>query len=186
VRSSVAGRGGGEPRGRGVDLLSAVGRDGEVVTLAGGHLAGLLVLELTDFDSLPVVEGIDERQVVAAVLGSVVELDLVRRVDPGVGGAVRPGVDDGARESDDDVGDDGDDRDGDADEGEVRASFRNDRLPRHSVPPVLAVLRHPGGAGEGGRPTVRADHLGQGGHILGQKPLIYYSLSLRSWNSRKS
>src|SRR6266567_1522001 len=77
MRSSVVtGRGHGEPSSRGIDLLAAVAdRDGEVVGLAAGHLFGLLVLELADLDSLWVVERVNERQVVAGVVGPIVELD---------------------------------------------------------------------------------------------------------------
>src|SRR6266571_4794182 len=73
--SVVAGRGHGETSSRRIDLLAVADRDGEVVGLAGGHLFRLLVLELADLDSLLVVEGVNERQVVAGVVGPIVELD---------------------------------------------------------------------------------------------------------------
>ena len=72
----MAGRRHGETSSRRIDLLAAVAdRDGEVIGLTGGHLFRLLVLELADLDSLRVVERVNERQVVAIVVGTIVELD---------------------------------------------------------------------------------------------------------------
>src|SRR5216110_3502540 len=74
--SVVTGRGHGETCSGRIDLLAAVADgDGEVLGLAGGHLFRLLVLELADLDSLRVVERVNERQVVAGVVGPIVELD---------------------------------------------------------------------------------------------------------------
>src|SRR5713101_1750275 len=76
ARSSVVtGRGHGETSSRRIDLLAVTNRDREVVGLAGGHLFRLLVRELADLDSRLVVEGVNEREVVAVVLGPIVELD---------------------------------------------------------------------------------------------------------------
>src|SRR5438046_9534819 len=84
--SVVAGRGHGETSRRRIDLLAAVAdRDGEVLGLAGGHLFRLLVLELADLDSLRVVERVNERQVVAIVVGTIVELAAAGSVHLGVG-----------------------------------------------------------------------------------------------------
>jgi len=71
----VTGRGHGETNSRRIDLLAVADREAEVIGLARGHLFRLLVLELADLDSLRVIEGVDERQVVAGVVGPIVELD---------------------------------------------------------------------------------------------------------------